>query len=78
MCCPSCGAGPDKLDKQKDILDVWFESGSSYAAVLDRGRALGFDAVCTGHYARLVDGPEGRQLHRAADPRRPTSRPCRA
>ncbi len=39
-----------------------------FSAVLDRGRALGFDAVCTGHYARLVDGPTGRELHRAADP----------
>jgi tRNA-specific 2-thiouridylase len=35
-----------------------------FAAVLDRARALGFDAVCTGHYARIVDGV----LHRAADP----------
>jgi tRNA-specific 2-thiouridylase len=39
-----------------------------FAAVLDRARALGFDAVCTGHYARLVDGPLGRELHRAVDP----------
>ncbi|NUR58968.1 MAG: tRNA 2-thiouridine(34) synthase MnmA [Catenulispora sp.] len=39
-----------------------------FAAVLDKARALGFDAVATGHYARLVDGPEGRELHRAADP----------
>jgi tRNA-uridine 2-sulfurtransferase len=38
-----------------------------FSAVLDRGRALGFDAVCTGHYARLVDGDRGRELHRAAD-----------
>ncbi|MGN6688244.1 MAG: tRNA 2-thiouridine(34) synthase MnmA [Actinomycetales bacterium] len=38
-----------------------------FAAVLDRAVALGFDAVCTGHYARLVDGPEGRELHRAVD-----------
>jgi tRNA-specific 2-thiouridylase len=38
-----------------------------FAAVLDRALALGFDAVCTGHYARLVDGPEGRELHRAVD-----------
>lgn len=35
-----------------------------FAAVLDRARALGFDAVGTGHYARLVAG----QLHRAVDP----------
>jgi tRNA-uridine 2-sulfurtransferase len=27
-----------------------------FAAVLDRAVALGFDAVCTGHYARLVAG----------------------
>jgi tRNA-specific 2-thiouridylase len=39
-----------------------------FAAVLDRALALGFDAVCTGHYARLVDGPAGRELHRAVDP----------
>jgi isoleucyl-tRNA synthetase len=39
--CPSCGAPPEKLDKQKDILDVWFESGSSFAAVLDRREGWG-------------------------------------
>ena len=38
-----------------------------FTAVLERGRALGFDAVCTGHYARLVDGPQGRELRRAVD-----------
>jgi tRNA-uridine 2-sulfurtransferase len=38
-----------------------------FAAVLDRALALGFDAVCTGHYARIVAGPNGRELHRAAD-----------
>ena len=35
-----------------------------FAAVLGLALALGFDAVCTGHYARIVDGV----LHRAADP----------
>jgi tRNA-uridine 2-sulfurtransferase len=35
-----------------------------FAAVLDRALALGFDAVCTGHYARISDGT----LHRAVDP----------
>jgi tRNA-uridine 2-sulfurtransferase len=34
-----------------------------FAAVLDRALALGFDAVCTGHYARIWDGT----LRRAAD-----------
>ena len=35
-----------------------------FAAVLDRAVALGFNAVCTGHYARIFDGG----LHRAVDP----------
>ena len=39
-----------------------------FAAVLDRALALDFDAVCTGHYARIVDGPAGPELHRAVDP----------
>jgi len=34
-----------------------------FAAVLDRALALGFDAVCTGHYARISDSV----LHRAVD-----------
>ncbi len=38
-----------------------------FAAVLDRAVALGFDAVCTGHYASVVAGPHGPELHRAAD-----------
>jgi tRNA-uridine 2-sulfurtransferase len=42
-----------------------------FAAVLDRAVALGFDAVCTGHYARLdpplpAAGP--RRLLRSVDP----------
>jgi tRNA-uridine 2-sulfurtransferase len=39
-----------------------------FTAVLDRARALGFDAVCTGHYARVVQGSAGPELHRALDP----------
>lgn len=39
-----------------------------FAAVLDRAVDLGFDAVATGHYARLANGPAGVELHRAADP----------
>lgn len=39
-----------------------------FASLLDRGIALGFDAVATGHYAKIVDdGDGGRQLHRADD-----------
>ena len=38
-----------------------------FAALLERGLELGFDAVCTGHYAKLVDGTAGRELHRASE-----------
>jgi tRNA-specific 2-thiouridylase len=39
-----------------------------FEAVLERGLALGFDAVVTGHYARTSAGPDGSvQLHRSAD-----------
>ena len=38
-----------------------------FTAVLDRAVALGFDAVCTGHYARLHRSDAGVELHRAVD-----------
>jgi tRNA-uridine 2-sulfurtransferase len=39
-----------------------------FSAVLDRGVALGFDAVCTGHYARLIRTGDDVELYRAVDP----------
>ncbi|HUC22414.1 MAG TPA: tRNA 2-thiouridine(34) synthase MnmA [Streptosporangiaceae bacterium] len=41
-----------------------------FAAVLDRAVALGFDAVCTGHHARLEPAPGGgpARLVRSVDP----------
>ena len=39
-----------------------------FAALLDKALALGFDAVCTGHYATIVTNGDGtRELHRASD-----------
>jgi len=38
-----------------------------FTAVLDRALALGFDAVCTGHHARLVPGDSGQRLARSVD-----------
>ncbi|MGO2746326.1 tRNA 2-thiouridine(34) synthase MnmA [Microbacterium sp.] len=38
-----------------------------FAALLERAIELGFDAVCTGHYATLVNGDGGLELHRASD-----------
>lgn len=41
-----------------------------FSALLDKALALGFDAVCTGHYARIEADARGGApaLHRAADP----------
>ena len=39
-----------------------------FAAVLDRAKAMGFDCVVTGHYARTRESDAGRTLHRAVDP----------
>jgi isoleucyl-tRNA synthetase len=33
--CPGCGAPPESFRKESDILDVWFDSGSSWSAVFD-------------------------------------------
>lgn len=38
-----------------------------FQELAQRARALGFDAVVTGHYARIVDGPAGKELHRGYD-----------
>jgi tRNA-specific 2-thiouridylase len=38
-----------------------------FSAVLDRARALGFDAVVTGHHARLADGELRRSVDSAKD-----------
>jgi tRNA-specific 2-thiouridylase len=38
-----------------------------FSAVLDRARALGFDAVVTGHHARLADGELRRSVDAAKD-----------
>lgn len=39
-----------------------------FAALLEKALALGFDAVCTGHYAKVIEDEHGnKELHRAAD-----------
>jgi tRNA-specific 2-thiouridylase len=35
--------------------------------LLEKARGLGAAKVATGHYARIVDGPDGPELHTAAD-----------
>ena len=38
-----------------------------FDTLLERAIGLGFDAVATGHYARIVEADGRRELHRAAD-----------
>lgn len=40
--CPKCGC--NHFSKEKDIMDVWFDSGSSYAAVIQKRPYLHFPA----------------------------------
>ena len=41
--CAKCGAGPDQLEREKDIVDVWFESGVSWLAMESRAGSEGID-----------------------------------
>jgi tRNA-specific 2-thiouridylase len=41
--------------------------------LLDVARDLGAEAMATGHYVRRVEGPNGPELHRGADPARDQS-----
>jgi isoleucyl-tRNA synthetase len=40
LTCPSCGG--TRFERERDILDVWFDSGSSHEAVLARAADLGW------------------------------------
>ncbi|MCW3476757.1 tRNA 2-thiouridine(34) synthase MnmA [Limobrevibacterium gyesilva] len=44
-----------------------------FADLLTLARDLGAERLATGHYVRRIDGPEGAELHRAADPARDQS-----
>ena len=44
-----------------------------FADLLESARALGAEALATGHYVRRIEGPHGVELHRAADESRDQS-----
>ncbi|MGI6103385.1 MAG: tRNA 2-thiouridine(34) synthase MnmA [Patescibacteria group bacterium] len=46
--------------------DILCNREMKFGFLLDLARELGYDAVATGHYARIVDG----ELHRGADPKK--------
>src|SRR3954470_3775013 len=47
--------------------------GPKFTDLFKLARDLGADCLATGHYVRRVEGPEGAELHRAADPARDQS-----
>ncbi|MGE4321883.1 MAG: tRNA 2-thiouridine(34) synthase MnmA [Sphingobium sp.] len=47
--------------------------GVKFTDLFQIARDLGADCLATGHYVRRVTGPDGAQLHRAADPARDQS-----
>ena len=47
--------------------------GVKFTDLFRMARELGADCLATGHYVRRVVGPEGAELHRAADPARDQS-----
>ena len=44
-----------------------------FADLTALARGLGAERLATGHYVRRIDGPNGAELHRAADPQRDQS-----
>jgi len=44
-----------------------------FGDLLEMARDLGADAMATGHYVRRLDGPQGAEMHVAADPARDQS-----
>jgi tRNA-specific 2-thiouridylase len=44
-----------------------------FTDLLSLARDLGADCLATGHYVRRIEGPNGAELHRAADPARDQS-----
>jgi tRNA-specific 2-thiouridylase len=47
--------------------------GPKFHDLLNMARDLGAASLATGHYVRRVEGPDGAELHRAADPARDQS-----
>jgi tRNA-specific 2-thiouridylase len=47
--------------------------GPKFSDLLGFAQDLGAEALATGHYARIIDGADGPELHRAVDPARDQS-----
>jgi tRNA-specific 2-thiouridylase len=63
----------DYLAGRTPIPCIRCNMGPKFTDLLAMARELGADCLATGHYVRLVTGPAGSELHRAADPARDQS-----
>ena len=46
------------------VCNTWLKFGQLW----EFGKQLGADFIATGHYARVIDGPDGAELHTGLDP----------
>ena len=63
----------DYLAGRTPIPCIRCNMGPKFTDLLAMARELGADCLATGHYVRRVEGPAGRELHRAIDPARDQS-----
>ena len=61
------------LEGRTPVPCIACNQGVKFTDLLGFARELGADCLATGHYVRRVDGPDGPELHRAADPARDQS-----
>lgn len=57
----------DYLHGRTPIPCVGCNTWVKFDLLLEKARSFGAGRVATGHYARIVEGPEGLELHRAVD-----------
>ncbi len=63
----------DYLAGRTPIPCIQCNMGPKFTDLLAAARDLGADCLATGHYVRRVEGANGAELHRAADPARDQS-----
>ena len=63
----------DYLAGRTPIPCVQCNTGPKFTDLLGLARELGADCLATGHYVRRVEGADGPELHRGADPARDQS-----
>jgi tRNA-specific 2-thiouridylase len=63
----------DSVIERTPIPCISCNQGVKFTDLLSLARDLGADCLATGHYVRRTRGPNGAELHRAADPARDQS-----